>query len=786
MLRNYFYIAIRNLFRNKAFSLINIGGLAIGMASAILILLWVKDETGYDRFHSKLDRLYQVWSNDSIQGKIRSMTATPEIMVPSLKTDYPEIEDATRARWTRNLLLDPQQDRKLMSAGMVVDPGFLSMFSFPLLRGNEQTVLKDPNNMVITEKLAEKLFRHDDPIGKIIKVGNQNYTVSGILKNLPNNTKFGFAEYLLSYERETLTGHVDKDWSNVSVPTFVLLRPNTSLEAINRKIRRIAPEHSKDAGTESFLYPVSRLRLYDHFENGVPVGGRITTVRTFFLVAVVILLIACINFMNLSTARSSKRSKEVGVRKAIGAQQYSLVLQFLTESITLSVISGVIAWMMVVFSLPAFNQLTGKQLQLEYSNPYYWLSGIGFILLTGTLAGSYPAFFLSGFKPVSALKGTHRSVRTPITPRQVLVVAQFTCAIVLIICTIVVTKQIRYGENRNTGIDMDNLVHVFLNDEMDKNFQLIKQELITSGYATAVSKVMSPLSENWAYGLSLRWKGKPENVKVQVNRYTSEGDLVKTAGMRLIQGRDIDLKQYPTDSTACLINETAVKLMGFKDPIGQEIFDDLDKFHVVGVVGDFIQESPYMPVKPIIIKGAKSWTGTVLVKLNPQQSLAADIAGMEKVFKKYNPAFPLEMHFARDAYADKFSSEQFTGKLAAIFAGLTIFISCLGLFGLAAFMAESRFKEIGIRKVLGASVSNIVVLLSGDFVRLVVIAVLIASPVAYWVSQQWLKEFYYRITPGIGIFLTAGMLAIIIALLTVSSQAIKAALINPVKSIKPE
>nr|WP_295866688.1 ABC transporter permease [uncultured Chitinophaga sp.] len=786
MLRNYFSIAIRNLFRNKGFSLINIGGLAIGMASAILILLWVKDETGYDRFHSKLDRLYQVWSNDSIQGKVRSMTMTPEIMAPSLKTDYPEIEEASRVRWTRNLLLEPQGDRKLMSAGAVVDPGFLSMFSFPLLTGNAQTVLKDPNSIVITKTLAQKLFQQQDPVGKIVRVGNTGYTVSGILEDLPDNTQFSFAEYLVSYEKETLTGHVDKDWSNFSIPTFVLLRPNAAMEVVNRKIRRIAPEHTPHTRTESFLYPVSRLRLYDHFEEGVPVGGRITTVRTFFGVAIIILLIACINFMNLSTARSSKRAKEVGVRKAVGAQKHSLILQFLTESITLACIAGIFAWLIVAVSLPAFNQLTGKQLQLEYGNPYYWLTGISFVLLTGILAGSYPAFFLSGFRPVAVLKGWNKGVHTLVTPRRVLVVLQFTFAIVLIICTLVITKQIRYGENRKTGIDMDNLVHVFLNDEMDKNFPLIKQELITAGYATSVSKVMSPLSENWGYGLSLRWKGKPEGMKAQVNRYTSEGDLVKTAGMRLIQGRDIDLKQYPTDSTACLINEAAVKLMGFKDPIGQEIFDDPDNFHVVGVVEDFIQESPYMPVKPIIIKGPKSWTGTVLIKLNNQRPLAANIAGMEKVFKKYNPAFPLEIKFARDAYAGKFGNETFTGKLAAIFAGLTIFISCLGLFGLAAFMAESRFKEIGIRKVLGASVTNIIVLLSKDFIQLVVIAVLIASPAAYWISQQWLKTFYYRVSPGIFIFMTAGMLAIVIALLTVSSQALKAALADPVKSIKPE
>ncbi|MBC9929770.1 ABC transporter permease [Chitinophaga qingshengii] len=786
MFKNYFHIAFRNLTRNKGFSLINISGLAIGMATAILILLWVKDEAGFDRFHSKLDRLYQVWSNDSIQNKIRSMTMTPEIMAPTLKTDYPEIEEVSRVRWTRNLLGTPQQDKRLMAAGAVVDPGFLSMFSFPLVNGNAQTVLKDPNNIVITTQLAHKFFQQENPVGKIIELGNTPYTVSGVLQRLPDNTQFSFIEYLVSYERETLAGNIDKDWSNFSIPTFVLLRSHTDATALSNKLTHIIRQHTREASTTEFLYPVSQLRLYGHFENGVAVGGRITTVRTFFLVGIVVLLIACINFMNLSTARSGKRAKEVGVRKAIGAQKQALIFQFLIESISLAFIAGILAWGIVMMALPFFNQFTGKQLQLEYGNPFYWLSGIGFILLTGILAGSYPAFFMSGFKPISALKGSDKSVRTLVTPRRVLVVLQFTCAIILIICTFVVIQQIRLGEERKTGIDMNNLVHVFSNDEMDKHFHLIKQALISSGYATSVSKVSSPLSENWGYGLSLRWQGKPEDMKVQVNRYTTGGDLVKTAGMQLIQGRDIDVKKYPTDSTACLINETAVKVMGFKDPIGQEIFDDPDSWHVVGVVQDFVQESPYRPVNPIVIKGPKYEGGTILIRLNEQRPLVADIAGMEEVFKKYNPAFPLEYKFAADAYAGKFGNEQFTGKLAALFAILTIFISCLGLFGLAAFMAESRFKEIGIRKVLGASVSHIVLLLSKDFLQLVIIAVVIASPIAYWISHQWLQSFYYRINPGIWMFLAAGMLAVVIALLTISSQAIKAALTDPVKSIKLE
>ncbi|HVI46839.1 MAG TPA: ABC transporter permease [Chitinophaga sp.] len=781
MFYNYLRLALRNLRRNKGFSFINISGLAIGMASAILILLWAQHELGFDRFHGKADRLYQVWSNDSIQGKIRSMTMTPEVMAPSLKTDYPEVEEASRVRWTRNLLTGHNRETRLLSSGAVVDPGFLSLFSFPLLEGNVSTVLKDPNGIVITEKLAKKLFNTTAATGKVITMGNAvSYTVTGILKDLPDNTQFNYVEYLVSYEKEK----IDKDWSNFSISTFVLLRPNASATLLNNKIKRIIREHTTQTGTEAFLYPVTRLRLYDQFEDGKPTGGRITIVRTFIIVAIFILLIACINFMNLSTARSARKAREVGVRKSIGAVKGSLIFQFLTESLLLATIAGLLAWGIVAVSLPSFNQFTGKVLRLEYGNIYYWLTGISFILFTGLLAGSYPAFFLSAFKPVAVLKGLSRRPHRWITPRKALVILQFTFATILIICTIIISRQIKYGQERKTGIDMQNLVHIFMNDEMSEHFSLIKQELISSGYASSVAKVMAPLSENWAYGLSLSWPGKPPGTKVQINRYTSEGDLVKTSGMRLLQGRDIDIKAYPTDSSACLINESALKLMGFKDPIGQRIYDDPDYWHIVGVVEDFIQESPYMPVKPIIIKGPKSWMGTILVKLN--EPVAANIAGMEKVFKKYNPAYPLEYKFASDTYANKFGNERFTGKLAGLFAGLAIFISCLGLFGLAAFMAESRFKEIGIRKVLGASIASITMLLSRDFIQLVIVAFIIATPFAYWISSRWLQDFYYRISPSIWVFAGAGALTIIIALLTVSSQAIRAALTNPVKSLKTE
>lgn len=788
MLRNFFKIAYRNILRNKGFSFINISGLAIGMASAMLILLWVQNEVSYDRFHVKLNRLYQVWSNDKIDGSIRSLTNTPEIMAPALKKDYPEVEDVTRVNWTRNLF-SAEGEKKLMSVGAVVDPGFLTMFSFPLLKGNATTALYDPHSIVVTQKLAKKLFNTEDVIGKIARMGNaENYTITGVLKDFPGNTQFDYIEYVCSYKQNTLEGRIDKDWSNISIPTFVLLKPNSSLELANSKIKNIIPQHTNgNQQTEEFLYPVSKLWLYSQFENGKAVGGRITMVRTFSIIALFILLIACINFMNLSTARSERRAKEVGIRKVAGALKKSLVAQFLGESILISFIAGCIAIIIVELSLPAFNQVMGKQLETGSGNINLWLSGIAFILFTGILAGSYPAFFLSSFKPISVLKGSFKKINALVTPRKVLVILQFAFAIVLIISTIIVTQQIRYAQERKTGYDKDHLVHVFIyNDMMRKNFRLIKNDLLSSGLATAVSMVQSPLTENWSSGNSLTWEGKNPTAVVQINRYAEEGDLVKTAGMKLIEGRDIDLINYPADSTACLINVSALKLMKFNNPIGQLIYDYPTSWHVVGVIKDYIQESPYQSIKPMIIKGPKEWMGAILIKLNSNNSTAHNIAGMEKIFKQYNPAYPFEYSFTDEEYTKKFVDEQLTGKLAALFAGLTIFISCLGLFGLTTYMAENRTKEIGVRKVLGASVSSIATLLSKDFIKLVIIAIIIASPVAWWCMSKWLSGYNYHINISWQVFIKAGLLAIVIALFTISFQAIKAAVANPVKSLRSE
>jgi ABC-type antimicrobial peptide transport system permease subunit len=786
MLKNYIKIALRNLFRNKGFSVINISGLAIGMASAILILLWVQNEISYDRFHEKNSRLYEVWENSIYDGALQTGLPTPQLMGPALKNDYPEIESATRVSWNMSILFG-YGDKHLKASGIWVDPSFLTMFSFPLLIGDIKTALNDPHSLVITEKMSKKLFGDENPIGKVVKFDNsENFIITGLLKDLPNNTDFDF-EFLESATFMESKGYMDADWTDVSIRTFVLLKPNTRLADINSKIKNIVIKYSGGRSKdESFLYPVSQLRLYSKFVDGKPTGGRIETVRLFTLIAVFILLIACINFMNLSTARSEKRAKEVGIRKVAGALKKSLIAQFLIESIIISAIAGFIALIIVQFSLPAFNQLTQKQLFIDYTNFNFWLICIGFVLFTGMLSGSYPAFFLSNFKPVAVLKGTFKKVNALVTPRKILVVSQFTFAIILVISTIIIVQQIKYAQERNSGYDKNNLAYVFIEGDIPKNYQLIKYELINSGTAIAVSQTMAPLTQSWSSGMSLNWQGKDPNTRPTFDRSTTDGGIIKTAGLELVQGRDIDINKYPTDSTACIINESAAKIMNFKNPIGQLVFDDPINWHIVGVIKDFILQSPYDKTRPIIFKGPKYGSNVLNIKFNSRYSTAQNLATAEKIFKKYNPAYPFEYHFIDEEYAKKFSDQQQTGILAGLFAGLTIFISCLGLFGLATYMAESRIKEVGVRKILGASVSNITALLSKDFVKLVVISIFIASPISWYFMKQWLMGFDYRIHISWFVFAMAGLTAIIIALITVSFQAIKAAIANPVTSLRSE
>ncbi len=790
MLKNYLKITWRNLLRHKAFSLINIAGLAIGMASSALILLWIQNEVSYDQFHEKKDRLYSVYNRSVFDGKLWCWNTTPKVMAKTLKQDYPQIEEVTRTN--DNTFLFTVGDKHLNVPGYFTDPAFLTMFSFPLVSGNPNTALNTIKDIVITHKLAKKLFGNDNAMGKTIKIDSNSYfTVSAVMQDLPNNTQFKF-EYLMPWSYLTKIGRDDQGWGNNSIQTWALLKPGVTEAEANRSIVNITRSHSEIKDIDVFLHPASKWRLYSKFDQkGKVSGGRIDTIRIFSMIAAFILIIACINFMNLSTARSEKRAREVGIRKVVGALRSSLISQFLGESILIALIAGAIALVIVQISLSGFNQLTDKQLYIPYSNPWFWLIALSFILFTGLISGSYPALYLSSFRPVSVLKGTFKAANALITPRKLLVVVQFTFAVVLIVCTIIVRQQLQYAQDRETGYKRDNLVYVMMTGNVEKQYALIKNDLLASGAATAVSKTSAPITQGWSDSWDFVWDGKDVSKKIDFNMFNTDGDLVKTMGLKLIAGRDIDVKTYPTDSVAMILNETAVKTMGFKNPIGQIIKRPTDathftNWHVIGVVKDFILQSPYEPVKAMIIQGPKSWFNVIHFKLNNAHNTAENLKLAERVFKKYNPDYPFEYNFIDQDYAKKFGDEQRIGTLASLFAGLTIIISCLGLFGLAAYMAQNRIKEIGVRKVLGASVTGVTTLLSKDFLKLVMIGFAIATPIAYFAMHKWLQGYSYRISISIWVFILAALITIIISLITVSFQAVKAALANPVKSLRSE
>jgi len=789
MLKNYLKITWRNLLRHKAFSIINITGLAIGMASAALILFWIQNELSYDQFHEKKDRLYSVYNRSVFDGKLWCWNTTPKVMAKTLKQDYPQIEEVCRTNGCNFLF--SIGDKHLNVNGNFTDPGFLTMFSFPLLSGNTKTALNNINDLVITQKLAKKLFGNDNAMGKTVKIdSNAYFTVTGVMKDLPNNTQFKF-EYLMPWSYLKKIGGDDQGWGNNSIQTWALLKPGVTEAEANRSIVNITRSHSDIKDISVFLHPASKWRLYSKFDQkGKVSGGRIETVRIFSLIAAFILIIACINFMNLSTARSEKRAREVGIRKVVGALRGSLISQFLGESILIALIAGIIALVIVQLSLSGFNVLTDKQLFIPYGSLSFWVISLSFILFTGVISGSYPALYLSSFKPVNVLKGTFRAANALITPRKLLVVVQFTFAVVLIVCTIIIRQQLKYAQDRDTGYKKDNLVYVMMTGTDDKNYPLIKNELITSGAATGVTKTSAPVTQGWSDSWDFMWPGKDISKKIDFNIFNTDGDLVKTMGFKIVAGRDIDIKTYPTDSTALLLNETAVKTIGFKNPVGQIIkrgvpgsYTDL---HVVGVVKDFILQSPYEPIKAMVIQGPKSWFNVIHFRLNNAHSTAQNLKLAEAVFKKYNPEYPFEYNFIDEDYSKKFGDEQRTGTLASLFAGLTIIISCLGLFGLAAYMAQNRIKEIGVRKVLGASVTGVTALLSKDFLKLVMISFGVATPIAYLSMHKWLSGYTYRISISVWVFILAAVLTIVISLITVSFQAIKAALANPVKSLRSE
>lgn len=785
MLRNYLKVAFRNIFRTRTFSFINIAGLMMGIASAMLICLWIYQEVSYDQFHKNKAHLYQAYNRGMSDNALQCWSSVPQPLAPALKEGYAGIENTCRVdgRW----FVTAVGDKKMSTKALVTDTSFLSMFTFPLLQGNASDVLKDVYSMVVTEKFARKMFGHADVVGKTVRIDQDLLNISGVLKDIPTNSQFSF-EYILPWAYYRKLGTDEFNWQNNSVNVYVQTRPGIAVESIESQIKNITREHTSDKESgEIFLHPLNQWRLYTEFENGKVSGGRIQLVTMFGIIAGFLLLIACINFMNLSTARSEKRAKEVGIRKVTGAVRSSLIVQFLLESVILAAIAGLLALAAVIMVLPAFNLLMGKELLLPYTRIDFWLAFVAFVVVTGVLAGSYPAFFLSSFNPIGALKGHFKKTGTLVTPRKVLVVFQFGIAIVLIISTIIVTQQIRYAQQRHAGYAGSSLGYHWMTPEINKNYLLLKQELLASGEVVSIARTASQLTEQFSSTTAIQWSGKDPLDNVEIQRGAQDEGLIQTAGLTLVAGRDLNLTQYPTDSTGILINESAAKHMKFANPIGELIRDGDMEYHVVGVFKDYIFGSPYEKTTPLVIFGPKEMRFNIMhMRMKPTANVGDQVAAIGNIFKKYSPSYPFEYHFVDQDYALKFTDLALTSRLTGIFAGLTILISCLGLFGLASYMAETRIKEIGIRKVLGASGLGITSLLSKDFIRLVAISLLIGCPIAWYAMHQWLNGYSYRISIQWWVFAITALFALFITLATVSYHALRAIWANPIKSLRTE
>jgi ABC-type antimicrobial peptide transport system permease subunit len=786
---NYLRTTVRSLRRNKGFTIINISGLAIGLASAIVLLLWIRNELSYDQFHVNRDRVYLAATRAPLDGQLEVDFRTPMVLAPELKKRYAQqVEDVVRINWVGAFILS-KGERHLQTQGYLCDPEFLRVFSIPLKGGNPATALGSAHQIVLTDRLAKKLFGDSSALGRTISVDSiNNFVVSAIVKDPPSNTQFQF-EYLIpwSFTREV---HWEENlWQKPSIHTYVLLRPGVTEVAANKSMRMIIHDHAQEVPAELFLHPMRKWHLYSNFTNGKADGGEINFVRMLAVIAAFILLIACINYMNLSTARSIRHAREVGIRKVIGSGRISLIGRFLGESLLLSLAAGLLALSIVVIALPWFDRLVDTHLTIPYGDPWFYIGGVGFIVLTGLLAGSYPAFYLSAFRPVNILRGQFKSLHSLVTPRRILVVFQFAFAITFIICTIVIYREFDYAMHRKSGYDKEGLAFLYIKGDIAKNYPAIRRDLLATHTVSTLTRSDAPISETWVWNDSYTWPGKDAQDRTQFIQYHTDRGYTVTMGLKLLAGRDIDVEKYPGDSAAVLLTREAAVRMGLSQPIGKTITDRVRSWHVVGLVNDFVTGNIFNRTFPIVIQGTPPTStnyGTLSFRFDNVEDRAGCEARLAEILRKYNPNYPLEYFYVDKYLLAKSQGDAHFGTLAALFAGMAIFISCLGLFGLSAYMAESRLKEVGIRKVFGASIMRITALLSRDFLVLVIIAFIIASPIAWWCMSQWLAGIPYHIDMNWWIFALTGLLSVIIAIGTVGYQAVRAALVSPVLILRSE
>lgn len=783
-------ITLRNLWKNKTSSLINISGLAIGLASCLLLMLYVSYERSYDNHGKDAGQVYKVMTNFlDIHRKIESTgELTGNMIGPMLKENYPAVKAISRYEWGGPKLI-ANGTKSFKKSGRFADADILNVFDYTFISGDQKTALSEPDNVIVTESTAKLLFGTTDVLNKTVRFENKlSLKITGVVKDIPGNTSVYF-DFLMPWSLyETQFDWVKQPaWTNFNWSTVVRLDPSTDVGQFNKEIAGLMEKKRPDARASAFVYPLSKLHLHGNFVSGKSVGGKIEQVRLFMGLGVGILLIACVNFMNMATAKSERRAKEVGIKKTIGATRGSLISQFLIESLVLTFCSAVMAIVIIELTLPSFNNLLGIEVGISYSNTKIWAGLISVVLLTGLIAGSYPAFYLSSFNPVQILrKKGGKSQGQLISLRQLLVIGQFSFAVILIIATTVIYEQIQYIKNRPAGYKVNELVEMEQDGDLFNKFDVLKAKLLQSGAITALAQSSASMTIEGSNFTGMQWPGSTHADELfTFNQIATTYDFIKTTGVKLLEGREFS-PYFASDSAAVMVSRSAVKRMNLVNPVGQIVVYHGEKRTIVGVFDDFIWGSPAQVDRPMVIGFYQGWGGTVIMRLNPANAPAANLALIEKITKEVNPAYPVQVNYVDRLYAGKLHAQKVLGVLSNLFGGLAIFISCLGLFGLAAFSAEQRTKEIGVRKVLGASVAHLMQLLSLSFLKMVLIAIVIGVPVANYMMNGWLRNFEIHTTINwlVIVLVAAGTLGI--ALITVSLQTYKAAKTNPVQALKYE
>jgi ABC-type antimicrobial peptide transport system permease subunit len=799
MLKNYLKIAWRNLVKNKAYSVINIGGLALGMAVTLIIGLWIQDEITHNNYFKNRPHIAQVFQSETYNGKIETVPAIPRPLEKAFREGYADnFKQIVMSSWNQPQYLK-NKEVSISRTGNFMQRTAPEMLGLKILKG-EKDGLREINSIMLSASTANALFGTGDPIGKVIKVNSQfEMMVTAVYDDIPFNNSFHDLAFIMPWTHYITTQEwvkeAEDNWGNNSFQMFVQIAGNTTMNKVTATIKDVKKKLNDDSAEfnpQLFLFPMQDWYLRSNFENGKQLGGRIKYVWLFGIIGAFVLFLACINFMNLSTARSEKRSKEVGIRKTIGSQRGQLIYQFLSESFLVVLLAYAIAILIVLLALDGFNELARKEIAFPWGNPNFWLASLSFILFTSFLAGSYPALYLSSFRPVEVLKGTFRTGKFSGMPRKVLVVLQFTVSVAFIIGTVIVMQQINHAKNRPIGYDREGLIQIpVMSQDFSGKYELMRNEFLGSDAVVEMATSSSPTTNIWSWRSGFVWDGKPEGFQEEFTWTSVSHEYARTLNLKVIEGRDFS-KEFASDSNAVLINRTAARYMGLTDPVGKFIRDDDEEgpeepLKIIGVVEDMITLSPYEPVMQGMYVFDKYGDASYYnLRLNPKHSASRNLAVIEGVFKEHFPDIPFQYDFVDQEYGVKFAAEERIGNLSGIFTALAILISCLGLFGLTSFVAEQRTKEIGVRKVLGASIFNVWNMLSKDFLKLVTISCFIAIPIAYYIMNGWLQDYPYRVILSWWIFALAILGAMLVTVITVSFQAIKAARANPVKSLRTE